>query len=140
MPLVALISYSLLPHIAVPGARSAPKRNWLTSLRALCGALATVAVAACGQPSSTVPQGQYLGLTFPDPDMTFNEKTGHWEHGEIDWAEFKRVVAGDGPCNRQRIRHRQEADTNGAWVREAALAYAEKRRTRAQAAARIAAE
>jgi ring-1,2-phenylacetyl-CoA epoxidase subunit PaaA len=89
---------------------------------------------------ATVPQGQYLGLTFPDPDMTFNEKTGHWEHGEIDWAEFKRVVAGDGPCNRQRIRQRQDADTNGAWVREAALAYAEKRRARAQAAARIAAE
>jgi ring-1,2-phenylacetyl-CoA epoxidase subunit PaaA len=89
---------------------------------------------------ATVPQGQYLGLTFPDPDMMFNGKTGHWEHGEIDWAEFKRVVAGDGPCNRQRIRQRQDADTNGAWVREAALAYAEKRRTRAQAAARIAAE
>jgi ring-1,2-phenylacetyl-CoA epoxidase subunit PaaA len=88
---------------------------------------------------ATVPQGQYLGLTFPDPDMTFNEKTGHWEHGEIDWAEFKRVVAGDGPCNRQRIRQRQDADTNGAWVREAALAYAEKRRARAQVAARIAA-
>jgi ring-1,2-phenylacetyl-CoA epoxidase subunit PaaA len=89
---------------------------------------------------ATVPQGQYLGLTFPDPDMTFNEKTEHWEHGEIDWAEFKRVVSGDGPCNRQRIRQRQEADTNGAWVREAALAYAEKRRARALAAARIAAE
>src|SRR6187200_3401837 len=43
---------------------------------------------------ATVPQGQYLGLTFPDPAMTFNEKTGHWEHGEIDWSEFKRVVAG----------------------------------------------
>ena len=50
------------------------------------------------------------------------------------------MVAGDGPCNRQRIRQRQDADTNGAWVRDAALAYAEKRRTRAQAAARIAAE
>ncbi len=89
---------------------------------------------------ATVPQGQYLGLTFPDPDMTFSEKTGHWEHGEIDWAEFKRVVAGDGPCNRQRIRQRRDADTNGAWVREAALVYAEKRRARAKAAARIAAE
>ena len=89
---------------------------------------------------ATVPQGQYLGLTFPDPAMTFNEKTGHWEHGEIDWSEFKRVVAGDGPCNRQRIKQRRDADENGAWVREAALAYAGKRRARAQAAARIAAE
>ena len=72
--------------------------------------------------------------------MTQNEKTGHWEHGEIDWSEFKRVVAGDGPCNRQRIKQRRDADANGAWVREAALAYADKRRARAQAAARIAAE
>jgi ring-1,2-phenylacetyl-CoA epoxidase subunit PaaA len=87
-----------------------------------------------------VPQGQYLGLTFPDPAMTFNEKTGHWEHGEIDWSEFKRVVAGDGPCNRQRIQQRRDADENGAWVREAAFVYAGKCRARAQAAARIAAE
>jgi len=89
---------------------------------------------------ATVPQGHYLGLTFPDPAMKQNEKTGHWEHGEIDWSEFKRVVAGDGPCNRQRIKQRRDADDNGAWVREAALVYAEKRRARAQAAARIAAE
>ncbi len=89
---------------------------------------------------ATVPQGQYLGLTFPDPALTYNEKTGHWEHGEIDWSEFKRVIAGDGPCNRQRIKQRREADANGAWVREAALAYADKRRARAEAAARIAAE
>ena len=89
---------------------------------------------------ATVPQGQYLGLTFPDPAMTHNEKTGHWEHGEIHWSEFKRVIAGDGPCNRQRIKQRRDADENGAWVREAALAYAGKRRARTGAAARIAAE
>ena len=89
---------------------------------------------------ATVPQGQYLGLTFPDRAMTFNENTGHWEHGDIDWSEFKRVVAGDGPCNRQRNKQRRDADENGAWVREAALVYAGKRRARAQAAARIAAE
>src|SRR6187455_3412505 len=59
---------------------------------------------------ATVPQGQYLGLTFPDRAMTFNENTGHWEHGDIDWSEFKRVVAGDGPCNRQRIKQRRDAD------------------------------
>lgn len=89
---------------------------------------------------ATVPQGHYLGLRFPDPVMTCNEKTGHWEHGEIDWSEFKRVIAGDGPCNRQRMKQRRDANEDGAWVREAALVYADKRRARAQAAARIAAE
>jgi ring-1,2-phenylacetyl-CoA epoxidase subunit PaaA len=89
---------------------------------------------------ATVPQGHYLGLTFPDPDLKFNETTKHWEFGEIDWAEFKRVVQGDGPCNRQRIQQRQKAVENGAWVREAALAYAEKRKARREAAMRQAAE
>jgi ring-1,2-phenylacetyl-CoA epoxidase subunit PaaA len=89
---------------------------------------------------ATVPQGHYLGLTFPDPAMKYDEKTGHWEHGEIDWSEFKRVIAGDGPCNRQRMKQRRDANENGAWVREAALAYAQKRRARVAAAARIAAE
>jgi ring-1,2-phenylacetyl-CoA epoxidase subunit PaaA len=89
---------------------------------------------------ATVPQGHYLGLTFPDPDLKFNEATGHWDYGEIDWAEFKRVIAGDGPCNRQRMKQRREATENGAWVREAALAYAAKKRARAHAAMRVAAE
>ena len=80
---------------------------------------------------ATVPQGHYLGLSFPDQQLRFNDATGHWEFGPIDWTEFKRVVAGDGPCNRQRMRQRRQADANGAWVREAALAYAEKRRARA---------
>ncbi len=79
---------------------------------------------------ATIPQGHFLGLTFPDPDMKFNEATKHWEIGEIDWAEFKRVIAGDGPCNRQRMKQRRSAHENGRWVREAALAYAEKRRAR----------
>jgi ring-1,2-phenylacetyl-CoA epoxidase subunit PaaA len=88
---------------------------------------------------ATVPQGHYLGLTFPDPELKFDEASGHWCHGEIDWSEFKRVLAGDGPCNRQRMKVRTEAHENGAWVREAALAHAGKRAERA-AAARIAAE
>ncbi|MCU0820597.1 MAG: 1,2-phenylacetyl-CoA epoxidase subunit A [Beijerinckiaceae bacterium] len=88
---------------------------------------------------ATVPQGHFLGLTFPDPDLKFNEATGHWEHGEIDWAEFNRVVKGEGPCNRERIKARIKAHDEGAWVREAALAHAEKRAAR-KAAARIAAE
>jgi ring-1,2-phenylacetyl-CoA epoxidase subunit PaaA len=88
---------------------------------------------------ATVPQGHYLGLTFPDPQLELDEKTGHWRYGEIDWSEFKRVLAGDGPCNRQRMSVRTRAHEDGAWVREAALAHARKRAERA-AAARIAAE
>jgi ring-1,2-phenylacetyl-CoA epoxidase subunit PaaA len=88
---------------------------------------------------ATVPQAHYLGLTLPDPDLKFNEETGHWEYGEIDWEEFSRVVAGNGPCNRERLAARRKAFDEGAWVREASLAYAEKRRNRREAA-RIAAE
>ena len=88
---------------------------------------------------ATVPQGHYLGLTFPDPELRLDEKTGHWRFGEIDWSEFKRVLAGDGPCNRQRMQVKTRAHADGAWVREAALAHARKRAERA-AAARIAAE
>jgi ring-1,2-phenylacetyl-CoA epoxidase subunit PaaA len=88
---------------------------------------------------ATVPQGLYLGLVFPDPELRLDERTGHWRFGEIDWSEFKRVLAGDGPCNRQRMKVRTEAHESGAWVREAALAHAGKRAERA-AAAKIAAE
>jgi ring-1,2-phenylacetyl-CoA epoxidase subunit PaaA len=88
---------------------------------------------------ATVPQGHFLGLTFPDPDLKFNEASGHWEHGEIDWSEFRRVLAGDGPCNRLRMARRRETEAEGAWVREAARAHAEKRAAR-KAAAKIAAE
>ncbi len=89
---------------------------------------------------ATVPQAQFLGLTFPDPDLKFNEATGHWEYGEIDWTEFKQVISGNGPCNRQRMKQRRAAHNNGAWVREAASAFAEKRRKRAEAAMQVAAE
>ena len=88
---------------------------------------------------ATVPQGHYLGLTFPDPKLRFDAATGHWQHGEIDWSEFKRVLSGDGPMNQERMAHRRRTEADGAWVREAALAHAEKRRQRA-AAARQAAE
>lgn len=75
---------------------------------------------------ATVPQAQYLGLTIPDPDMTWNEQTGHWEFGPIDWDEFWQVVKGNGICNRQRLKDRVDAHEEGAWVREAAMAYARK--------------
>jgi ring-1,2-phenylacetyl-CoA epoxidase subunit PaaA len=85
---------------------------------------------------ATVAQGHYLGLTFPDPDLVYDEAIGHWRIGEIDWTEFKRVLAGDGPCNRQRMKVRRQVEEDGAWVREAALAHAAKR----AAAMKVAAE
>jgi ring-1,2-phenylacetyl-CoA epoxidase subunit PaaA len=77
---------------------------------------------------ATVPQGHHLGLAFPDPKLRFNEQTKHWEFGEIDWQEFREVLAGNGPCNRERMEARRAAHEAGAWVREAALAHAAKRR------------
>ena len=84
---------------------------------------------------ATVPQARYLGLTIPDPGMT-QDSDGHWQYSAIDWNEFKQVLAGNGPCNRDRLAARRKAHDEGAWVREAAAAYAEKRRHRqlAQAA------
>ena len=79
---------------------------------------------------ATKPQADILGLTIPDPDLKFNEQTGHWEYGEIDWEEFHNVVQGNGVCNKIRLRERNEAWDNGKWVREAATAYAEKREQR----------
>ena len=78
---------------------------------------------------ATVPQAQYLGLTIPDPGMKQDED-GHWIYSEIDWTEFKEVLAGNGPCNRDRLAARRKAHDEGAWVREAAAAHAEKRRQR----------
>ncbi|SOE08801.1 ring-1,2-phenylacetyl-CoA epoxidase subunit PaaA [Hoeflea halophila] len=77
--------------------------------------------------TATVPQAEYLGLTIPDPDLRWNEKTQAYDHGEIDWAEFKAVIKGDGQMNRDRLRARNKAWDEGAWVREAALAHARKR-------------
>jgi ring-1,2-phenylacetyl-CoA epoxidase subunit PaaA len=84
---------------------------------------------------ATVPQAQFLGLTIPDPEMKQDE-AGHWVPSSIDWEEFKQVLAGNGPCNRDRLAARRKAHDEGAWVREAAAAYAEKRKRRqfAQAA------
>ena len=73
-----------------------------------------------------VPQAAHLGLTPPDPALR-QDADGRWRHGPIDWAEFRRVVAGDGPCNRERLAARRTSHEEGAWVREAAAAYAAKR-------------
>ena len=83
----------------------------------------------------TVPQSEVLGLTLPDPDLRWNDETRHYDFGAIDWAEFFEVLKGNGPCNRARMEHRVRAHEDGAWVREAASAYAEKQRARATAGA-----
>lgn len=75
-------------------------------------------------------QVKVLGMTLPDPDLKWNEDRKHYDFGEIDWAEFWNVVKGNGPCNKQRIEARTKAWDEGAWVREAAVAYAEKRKER----------
>ena len=78
----------------------------------------------------TVPQAEFLGLKVPDDKLEFDEATGHYRHGEIDWQEFMDVLAGNGPCNQQRMDKRRKAHDDGAWVREAARAYAEKHAAR----------
>ena len=80
----------------------------------------------------TVPRADYLGLTIPDSALKWNEETGHYDFREIDWTEFYNVIKGHGPCNTQRLRARRQAHADGAWVREAAMAYAQKRLSRSK--------
>jgi ring-1,2-phenylacetyl-CoA epoxidase subunit PaaA len=79
----------------------------------------------------TVAQAEFLGLTLPDPALQWNAARGHYDFGPIDWDEFWRVVNGDGPCNKARVDARIAAFEEGAWVRAAALAHANKRAARA---------
>ncbi len=74
----------------------------------------------------TVPQAEALGVTLPDPGLRWNAERGHYDFSEPDWTEFKAVISGSGPCNAQRLAHRRRAHEDGAWVREAAQAYAAK--------------
>lgn len=78
---------------------------------------------------ASIPQAEILGLTLPDPDLKWNEERGHYDFGAINWDEFWQVVKGHGPCNEDRIKARVKAHEDGAWVREAAVAYANKKRT-----------
>ncbi len=78
----------------------------------------------------TVPQAEQIGLEIPDKDLKFNEETGHYDFGEINWDEFWQVVKGYGPCNKERVEARKKAKEEGMWIREAANAYAEKRAKR----------
>lgn len=82
---------------------------------------------------ATVPQADILGITIPDPELKWNEAKGHYDFGPIDWDEFWAVVKGNGPCNKERLATRKKAYEDGAWVREAALAYSEKRKKKSAA-------
>lgn len=79
---------------------------------------------------ATVPQALFLGLTVPDKDLKWDEKTNTYQFGDINWDEFWTVVKGDGPCNKDRIQTRIKAYQEGEWVREAAMAYADKQQER----------
>jgi ring-1,2-phenylacetyl-CoA epoxidase subunit PaaA len=78
----------------------------------------------------TVQQAEVIGLSIPDPDLKWNEETKHYDWGAIDWTEFNNVVAGNGPCNKERLAARNKAHNEGAWVRDAAVAYAAKKAKR----------
>ncbi|WP_424832711.1 1,2-phenylacetyl-CoA epoxidase subunit PaaA [Ruegeria sp.] len=82
----------------------------------------------------TVPQAEYLGLTIPDPDLTWNEERGHYDFSEPDWSEFFDVIKGNGPCNVDRLAARNKAWDDGKWVRDGLLAHARKKRARNLAA------
>lgn len=75
----------------------------------------------------TVPQAELIGLTVPDEKLQWNEERKSYDYGEIDWEEFWQVVKGHGPCNKERMKARVSAWENGAWVREAAMAYSDKK-------------
>ena len=82
----------------------------------------------------TVEQAKILGLSIPDKDLKWNEERGHYDYGVINWDEFWNVVKGNGPCNKQRIETRTKAWEDGAWVREAAMAYSKKQQEKQELA------
>ena len=83
----------------------------------------------------TVPQAAYLGLTIPDPDLTWNQERGGYDFGAIDWDEFYQVIGGNGPCNKQRLSDRVKAWEDGAWYRDGLMAHARKKAERRATAA-----
>lgn len=85
----------------------------------------------------TVKQAEFLGLKIPDDKLKWNEKSGHYDFGEINWNEFFQVIAGNGPCNAERLEARRKAHDQGAWVREAATAYARKKKTQKRTSAHV---
>jgi len=83
----------------------------------------------------SVPQAEILGLSIPDPELKWNEERGHYDYGEPDWEEFFNVIKGNGPCNKLRVENRRAAHEEGEWVRQAAMAYAEKQNAKQTKAA-----
>ncbi len=83
----------------------------------------------------TVPQAEALGLSLPDPDLRWNDETGRYDYGEIDFTELFEVIKGNGPCNAERMAHKRGAHDEGAWVREAADVYAAKHAPRTESVA-----
>jgi ring-1,2-phenylacetyl-CoA epoxidase subunit PaaA len=84
--------------------------------------------------NQTVPQAEHIGLVVPDKDLKWNDEKNGYDFGPIDWNEFWNVVKGNGPCNKERMTAKLKAHTDGAWVREAANAYAEKQKNNTKAA------
>ncbi|MEV0699741.1 1,2-phenylacetyl-CoA epoxidase subunit PaaA [Saccharopolyspora sp. NPDC050389] len=82
----------------------------------------------------SVPQAEALGVTLPDPALRWNDERGHYDFGEPDWSELKRVIAGHGPCNEERLARRRAAHEEGQWVRDAATAHAAKQAAREEVA------
>ena len=82
----------------------------------------------------TVMEAEAIGVEIPDPELEYNEETGHWDFGEIPWDEFWSVIKGDGPMNRERMKARRKAYEEGAWVREAAMEYARKKKLKEEKA------
>ncbi|PHM44822.1 phenylacetate-CoA oxygenase subunit PaaA [Xenorhabdus mauleonii] len=83
---------------------------------------------------NTVPQLEALGMTAPDPELAWDETTGHYRFGEINWDEFYRVLKGQGICNHERLEDKRRAWENGSWVREAASVHAKKMADKKRAA------
>ena len=73
-----------------------------------------------------VPQAEFLGLTVPDAEVKWNETKQGYDFGPVNWPEFFDNIKGNGPCNRERLKARNKAWDEGAWVREAAMVHADK--------------
>ncbi|MDA0987382.1 MAG: 1,2-phenylacetyl-CoA epoxidase subunit A [Bacteroidetes bacterium] len=75
----------------------------------------------------TVEQAKVFGLEIPDPNLNYNQKTGKWDTGEINWEEFYNVINGNGLCNKERLGARKNAHFGNSWVRDAATTYENKK-------------
>jgi len=84
--------------------------------------------------NQSVKQIEYLGLSVPDKNLKWNEAKKGYDYSDPDWAEFKNVIKGNGICNKERMVSRNKSHSEGAWVREAAAAYAKKQQQEQKAA------